>query len=119
MNTGCGGGSTDDESPFCGHCGANLVDQQTWATRKCPMCAERIKRQAKRANLRVAFKSWAAIWKLNIKKDNRINRLTTDPHAPCDFRGNLVNHMDEFYACFGVSPGDGMYVKPEDRLRMW
>ena len=72
-----------------------------------------------RASMRVAFKSWAAIWKLNIKKDNRINRLTTDPHAPCDFRGNLVNHMDEFYACFGVSPGDGMYVKPEDRLRMW
>ena len=75
--------------------------------------------EVERASMRVAFKSWAAIWKLNIKKDNRINRLTTDPHAPCDFRGNLVNHMDEFYKCFGVAPGAGMYVKPEERLRMW
>merc|ERR1719231_1285732 len=68
-----------------------------------------------RVALRVAFKSWAAIWKLNIEKDSRINRLTTDPHAPCDFRGNLVNHMDEFYDAFGVVEGNAMYIAPEDR----
>ena len=72
-----------------------------------------------RASLRVALKSWAAIWKGNIKKDSRIQRLTTDPHAPNDFRGNLVQHMDEFYECFGVKEGDAMYIAPAERLRMW
>ena len=72
-----------------------------------------------KANLRAAFKSWAAIWKMNIKKDSRIVRLTTDPHAPCDFRGNLVAHMDEFYRCFDVQEGDSMFISPADRLRMW
>jgi len=72
-----------------------------------------------KASMRALFKSWATIWKLNIKKDSRIQRLTTDPHAPCEFRGNLVNNMDEFYDVFGVKEGDAMYIPPEQRLRMW
>lgn len=71
------------------------------------------------AAFRVAFKAWANVWKLNISRDSRINRLTTDPHAPCDFRANLVANMQEFYDVFGVSPGDAMYIPPQDRLRMW
>lgn len=71
------------------------------------------------ASIRVAFKSWANVWKLNVSKDSRINRLTTDPHAPCDFRGNLVANMREFYDVFGVTKGDGMYIPPAERLRMW
>ena len=72
-----------------------------------------------KASLRVAFKAWANVWKLNISRDSRINRLTTDPHAPCDFRANLVANMQEFYDVFGVRPGDRMYLSPENRLRMW
>ena len=71
------------------------------------------------ANLSVALKAWANVWKMSIKKDSRINRLTTDPHAPTDFRGNLVNNMDEFYEIFDVKEGDKMYLAPELRLRMW
>jgi len=72
-----------------------------------------------KASMRALFKSWATIWKLNIKKDSRIQRLTTDPHAPCEFRANLVNNMDEFYEVFGVKEGDAMYIPPAQRLRMW
>ena len=56
---------------------------------------------------------------MSIKKDSRINRLTTDPHAPTDFRGNLVNNMDEFYECFAVKEGDKMFLPAAQRLRMW
>ena len=45
--------------------------------------------------------------------------LTCDPHAPCDFRGNLVKNYDEFYQAFNVVVGDNMYLPKTERLIMW
>lgn len=70
-------------------------------------------------NQRILLKSFANIWKQNIKKDYLINQLTTDCHAPTDFRTNLVKNMDEFYDVFNVRPGDPMYIDPSKRVRMW
>lgn len=72
-----------------------------------------------RASLRVFFKSWANVWKQNIKKDRRIMLLNMDPHAPTDFRGNLVQHIDEFYFAFDIKESDKMYIDEKDRMRMW
>ncbi len=43
-----------------------------------------------------------------------------DVHAPDKLRVNrvLVN-LPEFYEAFGIQPGDGMYVAPEDRVLIW
>jgi putative endopeptidase len=68
---------------------------------------------------RVCLKSFATIWRLNIKPDVRISKLSTDCHAPTDFRANMVNNMEEFYDAFNVQDGDPMYIPPEKRLRMW
>ena len=70
-------------------------------------------------NHRVLFKSFANIWKENAKKDFLINQLTTDPHAPVHFRGNLVKNMDEFYTAFDIKETDKMYIIPAKRVRMW
>lgn len=72
-----------------------------------------------KANKRVFFKSFANIWKQNIKKDLMINKLTTDPHSPSDFRANLVKNINEFYDIFNVNESDGMYIPPLKRVRMW
>ena len=72
-----------------------------------------------KANKRVLFKSFGNVWKQNAKKDFLINQLTTDPHAPTDFRANLVKNMDEFYEVFDVKEGDNMYIPPLKRVRMW
>ena len=72
-----------------------------------------------KASLRVFFKSWANVWKQNTKKDKRIMALNVDPHAPTDFRGNLVQHMDEFYDVFNIVKGDKMYLEKKDRMVMW
>jgi len=56
---------------------------------------------------------------MNIHKEYLINKLTTDPHSPPDFRANIIKNMDEFYEVFDVEPGDDMYIPPEKRLRMW
>ena len=71
------------------------------------------------ALFRIFFKSWANIWKLNIKQDRKLMLLSCDPHAPCDFRGNLVKNCDEFYKAFDVKPGDNMYLAETERLYMW
>jgi putative endopeptidase len=30
-----------------------------------------------------------------------------------------LRNVDAWYDAFGVKPGDKMYVKPEDRVRIW
>lgn len=68
---------------------------------------------------RIFFKSWANIWKENARVDKIINQVTTDPHAPTPFRGNMVKHIDCFYDAFGVAEGDAMYLPSEQRVKMW
>jgi putative endopeptidase len=45
--------------------------------------------------------------------------LALDPHAPMDLRANAVRNLDEFHEAFGVSPGDGLWVDPSDRVRIF
>ena len=73
----------------------------------------------KKASKRVFLKAWASIWRQNINKDRRIMLLTTDPHGPTDFRGNLVQHIDIFYDIFDIKKEDDMYLEPENRMTMW
>ena len=44
----------------------------------------------------------------------------SDPHALSYLRVNVnLQMLDEFYEAFDVKEGDGMYVKPEERLKTW
>ena len=45
--------------------------------------------------------------------------LNVDPHAPTDFRGNLVQHMNEFYDAFDIKEGDKMFLEKIERMNMW
>ena len=49
-----------------------------------------------------------------------MERLKTDPHSPNEFRarGPLQN-LPEFYKAFSVNPGDGMFLAPEQRVKLW
>ena len=45
---------------------------------------------------------------------------TVDTHAFSYLRTNVnIQMTDEFYEAFGIKEGDGMYIRPEDRLRIW
>jgi len=66
------------------------------------------------------FLSWAQVWRGNILPQSAAQLIKTDPHSPGEFRtiGAPVN-MDAWYKAFDVKPGDKLYKKPEDRIRMW
>ncbi|HET9680243.1 MAG TPA: M13-type metalloendopeptidase, partial [Gammaproteobacteria bacterium] len=66
------------------------------------------------------FMGWAQVWARKYRKEELINRLKTDPHAPSEFRANgVVSNMPAFYKAFNVQPGDGMYIPPEERVKIW
>ena len=66
------------------------------------------------------FLAWAQVWRGNILSESAAQLIKTDPHSPGPYRtiGAPVN-MDAWYSAFDVKPGDKLYKKPEDRIRMW
>lgn len=69
--------------------------------------------------LKLFFKSWANVWKSNNMEQSKIQRLVSDPHAPPDFRANLVKNIDQFHEVFNVKETDSMYLHPSKRVIMW
>lgn len=66
------------------------------------------------------FYSWAECWRTLMRPETMVNRITTDPHSPGEFRCNQVpKNMDAFHEAFGTQPGDGMWLDPEDRVKIW
>jgi len=66
------------------------------------------------------FLSFAQVWRGMVRPE-RVAQLTqTDPHSPGRFRTNgPITNIDAWYKAFNVQPGDKMYKKPEDRIKIW
>lgn len=66
------------------------------------------------------FLAFAASWREVCRPETERHRLLSDVHSPAKFRvDGIVRNMDEWYAAFDVQPGDALYLKPEDRVRVW
>lgn len=66
------------------------------------------------------FMGWAQIWRRIYRDEELRNRLMTDPHSPSHYRViGILSNMPEFYEAFDVKEGDKMYIKPEDRVKIW
>ena len=58
-------------------------------------------------DLQRLFFSWATIWQAKGRTEMVLQRLSTDPHSPPEFRCNqIVRNLDAFYEAFDVSPDD-------------
>ncbi len=66
------------------------------------------------------FLAWAQVWRGSSLPETAAQLVQTDPHSPAEFRtiGAPVN-MDAWYKAFKVKPGDKLYKKPEDRIKIW
>ncbi len=66
------------------------------------------------------FFAWAQAWRGKTRPEAIRREIATDPHSPHEFRCNqIVRNMDQFYATFGVGPGDAMYLAEHERVQIW
>jgi len=66
------------------------------------------------------FLSWAQVWRSSQRPESAAARILTDPHSPEQHRTNApITNIDAWYAAFNVQPGDKMYKKPENRIKIW
>ncbi len=66
------------------------------------------------------FISWATIWRSKIRDEALKNQVKTDPHSPGMYRAYVpLTNLDTFFQAFDIKEGDGMYVAPEKRVKIW
>jgi putative endopeptidase len=63
--------------------------------------------------------NYGNIWRSKRRKEQLLQLLTVDPHSPGEFRANIVRNLDEFHQAFDTKPGDGLWLEPTDRVRIW
>ena len=66
------------------------------------------------------FRSFARQWLRAGSYETLAGLAQSDVHAPNILRTNRVlSNFQEFFDTYGIQPGDGMYVAPEDRIVIW
>ena len=66
------------------------------------------------------FLGWAQAWRVKRRPELIERLIKTDPHSPPEFRVNgVVPNIAAFYSAFDVQAGDGMYLAPEQRVKIW
>ena len=65
------------------------------------------------------FMNWAMCWRIKARDELAKQLLSVDPHSPAEFRANIARNLDEFHEAFATEPGDGLWLDPADRVRIW
>jgi putative endopeptidase len=66
------------------------------------------------------FLSWAQAWQMKLRDEEAVRLLAIDPHSPNEFRCNqIVRNIDDFYAAFGVTEQDELWLDPSERVTIW
>lgn len=66
------------------------------------------------------FVNFARIWRMKARPEFMQMMATVDVHAPGEWRTNVtLTNFDEFHQEFGVTEGDFMWRRPEDRVIIW
>jgi putative endopeptidase len=66
------------------------------------------------------FMAHAQVWRGIEREDALRNLVLTNPHSPVAARGSIPErNMDSWYAAFNVKEGDKLFIKPEDRVKIW
>lgn len=65
------------------------------------------------------FIAYGQAWASKFRDAALRARIATDGHAPGQYRALTVRNLDAWYDAFSVKEGDALYLKPEDRVRIW
>ncbi|HZZ87173.1 MAG TPA: M13 family metallopeptidase [Caulobacteraceae bacterium] len=63
---------------------------------------------------------FAQIWRSAIRPDALRRQIVSDPHSPeVDRVDGTVRNVDAWYSAFNVTPGESLYLAPDQRVRIW
>ena len=65
------------------------------------------------------FLAFAQRWRKVLSEAGLRRQITTDHHAPGEYRSDTVRNVEAWYKAYAVTPGDKLYLKPEDRVGIW
>ena len=65
------------------------------------------------------FLAFAQSWRSKMRERALRARIATDVHAPAMWRVETVRNLDAWYPAFGVTAGQGQYLAPEKRVKVW
>ncbi|MCL2490111.1 MAG: peptidase M13, partial [Propionibacteriaceae bacterium] len=66
------------------------------------------------------FLNWAAVWQGKDRPEMARQLAAVDPHSPAEHRCNQVaKNLPQFQEAFGVQEGDGMWLPPDQRVKIW
>jgi putative endopeptidase len=65
------------------------------------------------------FLAYAQSWRAKIRDAELRQRLATDVHAPDNIRAQAARNIDGWYDSFNVRPGEGLYLTPDNRVKIW
>jgi len=65
------------------------------------------------------FIGFAQTWRANTREAALRTQISTDGHAPDQYRADAVRNLDAWYDAFSVAPSQKLYLAPKDRVRVW
>jgi len=65
------------------------------------------------------FMSYAQSWRGKQREAALRQQVITDGHSPDAYRAATVRNLDAWYGAFGAKPGEKLYLKAEERVRIW
>jgi predicted metalloendopeptidase len=65
------------------------------------------------------FMAFAQRWRKLQTETALRQQLKTDTHSPGEYRSDTARNADGWYEVYKIAPGDRLYVKRQDRVRIW
>ncbi len=65
------------------------------------------------------YLGWAQVWRTKYREPVLRQQLLSDPHSPGRERVATVRNLDPWYDAYKPKPGEGLYLAPADRVRVW
>jgi putative endopeptidase len=65
------------------------------------------------------FLAFAQNWRKKVREEALRSQIVTNEHAPDRERAQTVRNIDGWYESYAVKPQEKLYLKPEERVRIW
>src|SRR5436190_2178607 len=65
------------------------------------------------------FIAFAQAWRRKTRPEALRSQIITNGHAPAEYRADTARNLHAWYSAFNVKPGQKLYLRPAERVRVW